>query len=58
MKVILTGSELNKSTKKIRKIMKYDFTRCNNLQFKAKFNKGKEITGYLKVAKRDEEDVL
>ena len=28
------------------------------MQFKAKFNKGKEITGYLKVAKRDEEDVL
>lgn len=38
--------------------MKYDFTRCDNLQFKAKFNKGKEITGYLKVAKRGEEDVL
>lgn len=38
--------------------MKYDFTRCDNLQFKAKFNKGKVITGYLKVTKRGEEDVL
>lgn len=43
-----TGLELNKSKKKIRKIMKYDFTRCNNLQFKAKVQ-GIEKNGYLKV---------
>lgn len=29
--------------------MKYDFSRCNNLQFKAKGDEGKVMTGYLKV---------
>lgn len=34
--------------------MKYDFTRCNNLQFKAKCDKEEVMTGYLKVAKEGE----
>lgn len=38
--------------------MKYDFSRCNNLQFKAKGDEGKVLTGYLKVAKRGEVYVL
>lgn len=38
--------------------MKYDFTRCNNLQFKAKGDEGEVMTGYLKVAKEDEECVV
>ena len=29
--------------------MKYDFSRCNNLQFKAKGDEGEVMTGYLKV---------
>lgn len=29
--------------------MKYDFSKCNNLQFKAKGDKGEVMTGYLKV---------
>ena len=31
--------------------MKYDFSKCNNLQFKAKGDEGEVMTGYLKVAK-------
>lgn len=38
--------------------MKYDFTRCNNLQFKAKGDEGEVMTGYLKVAKEGEECVV
>lgn len=34
--------------------MKYDFSRCNNLQFKAKGDEGEVMTGYLKVAKEGE----
>lgn len=30
--------------------MKYDFSRCNNLQFKAKGDEEEVMTGYLKVA--------
>lgn len=30
--------------------MKYDFTRCNNLQFKAKDDGGKVREGFLKVS--------
>ena len=37
--------------------MKYDFSECNNLQFKAKWDEEKVITGYLKVAKEGEECV-
>lgn len=29
--------------------MKYDFSRCNNLQFRAKGDEGEVMTGYLKV---------
>lgn len=29
--------------------MKYDFSKCNNLQFKAKGDEGEVMTGYLKV---------
>lgn len=32
--------------------MKYDFTRCNNLQFKAKGDGGEVMEGYLKITKR------
>lgn len=35
--------------------MKYDFSKCNNLQFKAKDNEGEVRTGYLKVTKEREE---
>ena len=35
--------------------MKYDFSKCNNLQFEAKWDEEKVITGYLKVAKEGEE---
>lgn len=35
--------------------MKYDFSKCNNLQFKAKGDEGEVMTGYLKVAKEGEE---
>lgn len=38
--------------------MKYDFSKCNNLQFKAKGNEGEVMTGYLKVAKEGEECVV
>ena len=38
--------------------MKYDFTRCNNLQFKVKGDEGEVMTGYLKVAKENEECVV
>lgn len=38
--------------------MKYDFSKCNNLQFKAKWDDEKVITGYLKVAKEGEECVV
>lgn len=34
--------------------MKYDFSKCNNLQFKAKGDEGEVMTGYLKVAKEGE----
>lgn len=34
--------------------MKYDFSKCNNLQFKAKDDEGEVMTGYLKVAKEGE----
>lgn len=37
--------------------MKYDFSECNNLQFKAKWDEEKVITGDLKVAKEGEECV-
>nr|DAH39156.1 MAG TPA: hypothetical protein [Caudoviricetes sp.] len=37
--------------------MKYDFSECNNLQFQAKWDEEKVITGYLKVAKEGEECV-
>lgn len=32
--------------------MKYDFSRCNNLQFKLKDREGKEREGYLKISSR------
>lgn len=32
--------------------MKYDFSRCNNLQFKVKDREGKEREGYLKISSR------
>lgn len=35
--------------------MKYDFSKCNNLQFKAKGDEGEVMTGYLKVTKEGEE---
>ena len=35
--------------------MKYDFSKCNNLQFKAKDDEDEVMTGYLKVAKEGEE---
>lgn len=38
--------------------MKYDFSKCNNLQFKAKGNEGKVMTGYLKVTKDGEKCVV
>ena len=38
--------------------MKYDFSKCNNLQFKAKGDEGELMTGYLKVAKEGEECVV
>lgn len=38
--------------------MKYDFSKCNNLQFKAKGDEGEVMTGYLKVAKEGEECVV
>lgn len=38
--------------------MKYDFSRCNNLQFKAKGDEEEVMTGYLKVAKEGEECVV
>lgn len=38
--------------------MKYDFSECNNLQFKAKWDEEKVITGHLKVAKEGEECVV
>lgn len=38
--------------------MKYDFSKCNNLQFKAKDDEGEVRTGYLKVAKEGEECVV
>lgn len=38
--------------------MKYDFSKCNNLQFKAKGDDGEVMTGYLKVAKEGEECVV
>ena len=38
--------------------MKYDFSKCNNLQFKAKGDEGDVMTGYLKVAKELEECVV
>lgn len=38
--------------------MKYDFSRCNNLQFKAKGNEEEVMTGHLKVAKEGEECVV
>lgn len=34
--------------------MKYDFSKCNNLQFKAKGDEGEVMTGYLKVTKEGE----
>lgn len=34
--------------------MKYDFSKCNNLQFKAKGDEGEVMTGYLKVVKEGE----
>lgn len=34
--------------------MKYDFSKCNNLQFRAKGDEGEVMTGYLKVAKEGE----
>ena len=34
--------------------MKYDFSKCNNLQFKAKGDEGEVMTGYLKVEKEGE----
>lgn len=38
--------------------MKYDFSKCNNLQFKAKGDEGEVMTGYLKVAKEGKECVV
>ena len=38
--------------------MKYDFSKCNNLQFKAKDDEGEVRTGYLKVTKEGEECVV
>lgn len=38
--------------------MKYDFSKCNNLQFKAKGDEGEVMTGYLKVTKEGEECVV
>lgn len=38
--------------------MKYDFSKCNNLQFKAKDDEGEVMTGYLKVTKEGEECVV
>ena len=38
--------------------MKYDFSKCNNLQFKAKGDEGGVMTGYLKVTKEGEECVV
>jgi hypothetical protein len=38
--------------------MKYDFSKCNNLQFKAKDDDGEVMTGYLKVTKEGEECVV
>lgn len=38
--------------------MKYDFSKCNNLQFKAKDEEGEVMTGYLKVTKEGEECVV
>lgn len=38
--------------------MKYDFSKCNNLQFKAKGDEGEVMTGYLKVAKEGGECVV
>lgn len=35
--------------------MKYDFSKCNNLQFKAKDDEGEVRTGHLKVTKEGEE---
>lgn len=32
--------------------MKYDFSKCDNLQFKAKGDGGEEMEGYLKITKR------
>ncbi len=32
--------------------MKYDFSKCNNLQFKVKDRQGKEREGYLKISSR------
>lgn len=38
--------------------MKYDFSKCNNLQFKAKCDDDEVMTGYLKVTIEGEEGVV